>query len=319
MADNSRELDFFRLMCRIRLFEERVDRLFAEGKMDGTTHLSMGQEACAVGAVSALEKQDHVVSNHRGHGHILARGAPPDLVMAELMGKRTGLCAGRGGSQHMCAVDIGFLGTNGITGGGIPIATGAALSAKYKGESRVVLCFFGDGAANQGTFHESLNMAALWSLPIVYFCENNLYGMSTHVSRATKSASIADRAAAYGMPGTFVDGMDVLAVNAAAAAAVSRARKGEGPTLIEARTYRFCGHSKSDRCLYRSREEEAGWRKRDPLIVLASRLLEAGTAQKELERVRAEESARIEAAVRFAEQSEFPDPRAAAQRAGCDG
>jgi len=306
-------------MCRIRLFEERVDLLFAEGKMDGTTHLSMGQEACAVGAVSALEKQDHVVSNHRGHGHILARGAPPDLVMAELMGKRTGLCAGRGGSQHMCAVDIGFLGTNGITGGGIPIATGAALSAKYKGESRVVLCFFGDGAANQGTFHESLNMAALWSLPIVYFCENNLYGMSTHVSRATKSASIADRAAAYGMPGTFVDGMDVLAVNAAAAAAVSRARKGEGPTLIEARTYRFCGHSKSDRCLYRSREEEAGWRKRDPLIVLASRLLEAGTAQKELERVRAEESARIEAAVRFAEQSEFPDPRAAAQRAGCDG
>ena len=312
-------MNFYRLMCRIRLFEERVDRLFSEGKMDGTTHLSMGQEACAVGAVSALEKQDYVVSNHRGHGHLLARGARPELVMAELMGKRTGLCGGRGGSQHICDIDIGFLGTNGITGGGIPIATGAALAAKYRGEPRVVLCFFGDGAANQGTFHESLNMAALWSLPVVYCCENNLYGMSTHVNRATKVANIADRAAAYGMPGALVDGMDVNAVYEAAKAAVESARAGHGPMLIEAKTYRYCGHSKSDRCLYRSREEEAEWRKKDPLTLLASRLQQAGVAQEELDKIRGEESERIEAAVRFAEESEFPDPRTALPKVFCDG
>ncbi len=306
-------------MCRIRLFEEMVDRLFAQGKMDGTTHLSMGQEAVAVGAVSALEKQDYVVSNHRGHGHILARGAAPERVMAELMGKRTGLCGGRGGSQHMCAIDIGFLGTNGITGGGIPIATGAALSAQYRREPRVTLCFFGDGAANQGTFHESLNMAALWSLPVVYCCENNLYGMSTHVSRATKVANIADRASAYGMPGLSVDGMDVNGVFNVTKVAAERARAGKGPTLIEAKTYRYCGHSKSDRCLYRTREEEAEWRKRDPLILLTARLRQAGVAQGELDTIRTEESELIEAAVRFAEQSEFPDPQTAIDKVGCDG
>jgi acetoin:2,6-dichlorophenolindophenol oxidoreductase subunit alpha len=299
------DLGFLRMMWRIRLFEERVDSLFGEGVLLGTTHLSVGQEAVAVGAVSALGPDDCIVSNHRGHGHMLARGAEPARVMAELMGKATGYCAGRGGSQHMCAIDIGFLGTNGITGGGLPIATGAALAAKYHGEGRVVLCFFGDGASNQGTFHESLNMAAIWSLPIVFLCENNLYGMSTHVNKVMKVKHVSDRASAYGMPGVMTDGMDVHKVQTVTLEAVERARKGEGPTLIEAKTYRYHGHSKSDRRIYRTREEEARWRQRDPIPVLAASLASRGVSAAQLEDMRREEEQMISEAVRHAREDAF--------------
>ena len=305
MSDRERDLEFYRLMWRIRLFEQRVDVLFGEGALDGTTHLACGQEATAVGACGALREEDYVVSNHRGHGHLLARGGDPKRIMAELMGKADGYCAGRGGSQHLCVMSLGFLGTNGITGGGLPIAIGAAFAIRYRHEPRVVLCFFGDGASNQGTFHESLNMAAIWQLPVVFFCENNLYGMSTHVSRVVPVADIAQRAAAYAMRARVVDGMDVGEVYRTTLAAVECAREGGGPTLVEAKTYRYLGHSKSDRRVYRTREEEAEWADRDPLVRMKSALMQEGVSEQDLDAVREEEARGIEEAVAFARQSRF--------------
>jgi len=314
-----RRLDFFRTMWRIRLFEMRVDELFGQGLMDGTTHLAAGQEATAAGACAALRPDDYVVSTHRGHGHLLARGGDPKRIMAELMGKATGYCAGRGGSQHMCAMDLGFLGTNGITGGGLPIATGAAFAVKYREERRAVLCFFGDGASNQGTFHESLNLAAIWGLPVVFFCENNLYGMSTHVHRVVAVEHIADRAAAYGIPAEVVDGMDVEAVFEVAGPALARARAGGGPTLIEAKTYRFLGHSKSDRRVYRSRREESEWAGKDPIVRLRTRLAAEGISDGEMDRIQAEEEAAVEEAVRFARESRFSPAESARGGVFSDG
>jgi len=302
---NKRDLHFYRLMWRIRKFEERLDQIFAQGLLDGTSHLAAGQEACAVGATAALRPGDQVVSNHRGHGHLIALGGDIRRMMAELMGRSTGYCGGRGGSQHMCALEIGFLGTNGITGGGIPIATGAALAAQYRGEARVVLCFLGDGAANQGTFHESLNMAAIWNLPVVYFIENNRYAMSMPIERATRVTDLARRAEAYGIPGVQVDGMDVHAVLAATQTAVAQARRGEGPALIEAKTYRFFGHSKSDVRIYRTRTEEESWRARDPILLLGRRLEAAGVTAAELQAIENEEAAAVDEAVRFAQESPF--------------
>ena len=293
---------FFELMVRIRRFEEKVDWLFSRNLIAGTSHLCVGQEAVAVGAVDALSPGDYVVSNHRGHGHFIACGADVGRLMAELMGKEPGYCRGRGGSQHVCWIERGFIGTNGITGGGLPIATGAAFSARYRKSGQVVLCFFGEGASNQGTFHESLNMASIWRLPIVYVCENNLYAMSTPVACSMNVEHVAERAKAYGMPGEVVDGMDPFAVRQAVAAAVEGARAGDGPSLIEAKTYRFLGHSKSDRCLYRSREEEAAWRERDPVLRLSAELEEELGADQvaELEAAIEEE---IERAVAFGRQS----------------
>ena len=305
MDMREQDLKFYRLMWRIRKFEERLDRVFSQGLLDGTSHLAAGQEACAVGATAALQPGDQVVSTHRGHGHLIALGGDIRRMMAELMGKSAGYCGGRGGSQHMCAVELGFLGTNGITGGGIPIATGAALAAQYKEEKRVVLCFFGDGASNQGTFHESLNMASIWNLPVVYVIENNFYAMSTPLERAAKVTDLARRAEPYGMPGVQTDGMDVHAVLEAVSAAVERARRGEGPTLVEARTYRFFGHSKSDPRNYRTREEEAEWLARDPILRVANRLEAAGVAAAERQAIEQEELAAVDEAVRFAEESPF--------------
>ena len=316
MIELKNDSDLLRVMWRVRLFEEKLDHLFSEGKLDGTTHLAAGQEATAVGACAALGPEDYIVSNHRGHGHLIARGGEPRRIMAEVMGKRGGYCAGKGGSQHMCAMDIGFLGTNGITAGGLPIATGAAFAIKYRGEPKVVLCFFGDGATNQGVFHESLNMASLWDLPVVFFCENNLYAMSMPICRTMKVANIADRAAAYAMPGAIVDGMDVHAVIEAARLAVERARSGGGPTLIEARTYRYYGHSKSDRRVYRTREEEAQWHERDPINNLTRKMISAGAAENELDGIRREEERLIDQAVEFAAQSE-PMPAAEALKGVC--
>jgi TPP-dependent pyruvate/acetoin dehydrogenase alpha subunit len=294
-------------MLLARVFEERVLKLVADGSIRGTTHPYVGQEGVATGVCMALRPDDQVVSTHRGHGHLLAKGGDPKRLMAELFGKATGYGGGKGGTQHMADFAVGHLGSNGITGGGIPIGTGAALAAKMQGTDRVVAVFFGDGATNQGTFHESLNLAALWRLPAVYVCENNLYAMSTHVRDACATERLADRAAAYGIPGVEVDGMDALAVAEAARRAVDRARRGRGPSLLECKTYRFLGHSKSDQRVYRSREEEAQWLERDPIGRLRAALTEAGMANAaEVETAAREASAAVDEAVEFARRSPFP-------------
>lgn len=302
----------YRRMLLIRRFEEALSDLFAEGKVPGTAHFCIGQEACAVGAIAALEPGDLVTSNHRGHGHVLSKGGDAGRLMAELMGKATGFCGGRSGSQHLCCPEIGFLGSNGITAGMIPVATGAALSQKLLDTGHVVMCFFGDGATGQGAFHEGVNLGAVWGLPIVYVCENNGYAMSMPVGKAFRKPSAAGRGEAYGLPTLAVDGMDYFAVRYAAEKAVARARQGRGPTLIEAVTYRFCGHSKSDECEYRTRDEEENWRRRDPLATLARRLREDGALDEAAEaRLVAEVEAEVAAAVEAASASPEPDPATA--------
>ncbi|MEO5834672.1 MAG: thiamine pyrophosphate-dependent dehydrogenase E1 component subunit alpha [Nakamurella sp.] len=264
-------------MWRIRLFEEAVDELFARGLMHGTMHLSIGQEASATGVCLALQKGDHLTSTHRGHGHCIAAGADLDRMMAELLAKETGYCRGRGGSMHIADVSTGNLGANGIVGGGIPIAAGAALGLRMQGKDAVVVSFFGDGATNEGAFHEGVNLAAVWDLPVVFVCENNKYGMSMSTEFSTRLTSLADRAAGYGIPGVSVDGNDVQAVYDVATEAVARARSGGGPTLIEAVTYRWKGHSKSDKNLYRTREEIEEWREKDPIAAFLAKVTAAGT------------------------------------------
>lgn len=275
-------LDYFSKMLLIRYFEEKLDWLFSRDMLPGTAHLCIGQEAVAVGAVSAAASEDIVVSTHRGHGHLLAKGADPKRLLCEIMGKEPGYCKGIGGTQHLCAKEINFMGTNGITGGGIPFATGIGLSLKLRKRPLVVLCFFGDGAANQGTFHESLNMASIWGLPVVYICENNLYAMSTSIQDSMRLTDVAVRAKSYNIPGEIVDGMDVLEVERVVSRAVEHARKGKGPMLIEAKTYRYCGHSKSDPCQYRTKKEEEAWRKKDPILRVEKFLIESGRDKTEL-------------------------------------
>jgi TPP-dependent pyruvate/acetoin dehydrogenase alpha subunit len=303
-------IEYYRRMLTIRYCEEQIGLLFTRNLTMGTAHLSIGQEACAVGVLAVARPDDYVVSTHRGHGHLLAKGASPARLIAEICGRATGFCRGKGGSQHIAVGEINFLGTNGITGGGIPIATGAALSVKIRGTDQVVICFFGDGAANQGTFHESLNMAAVWKLPVVYVCENNGYAMYTRSTDVTSVADIAVRAGAYGIPGLKVDGMDLLAVRDAAAEAIDRARLGLGPTLLELETYRLCGHSKSDPGKYRPKDEVAKWTARDPVATWRQRLLVEGLAEVELARVEAEVKAEIEAATEFALQSPYAEDEA---------
>lgn len=267
MAELQREdcIDMLRTMHTIRLFEQAVDDLFARGLVHGTMHLSIGQEACAVGSVYALRPDDYILSTHRGHGHCIAKGADINLMMAEFQGKETGYCRGRGGSMHIADMEGRNLGANGVVGGGIPLAVGVGLALKMQRRDEIVMGFFGDGAANQGSFHEALNMAAIWSLPVVYVCENNQYGMSMSTKRALKIERIAQRAAGYGMPGVTVDGNDVIEVYEAASEAVERARAGGGPTLVECVTYRWKGHSKSDQELYRTKEEVRAWKEKDPI------------------------------------------------------
>jgi acetoin:2,6-dichlorophenolindophenol oxidoreductase subunit alpha len=260
-------------MWTIRRFEEAVDDLFARGLMHGTMHLSIGQEAVPVGACLALADGDYITSTHRGHGHCIAKGARLDQMMAELLAKETGYCRGRGGSMHIADVATGNLGANGIVAGGVPIAAGAGLAVKMRGGREVVVSFFGDGAVNEGAWHEGVNLAAIWDLPVVFVCENNHYGMSMSVGRAFRVKELSERAAAYGIPGTTVDGNDPQAVHDAVADAVARARAGEGPTLVEAMTYRWKGHSKSDKNLYRTREEIEHWRERDPIAQFERRVV----------------------------------------------
>jgi TPP-dependent pyruvate/acetoin dehydrogenase alpha subunit len=265
------------MMWAIRRFEEAVDEMFARGLMYGTMHLSIGQEASATGACLALRDDDVITSTHRGHGHCIAKGADLGRMMAELLARDTGYCRGRGGSMHIADVTKGNLGANGIVAGGIPIAVGAGLALKLQGTDKVALSVFGDGATSEGAFHESVNLAAIWDLPVVFVCENNHYGMSMSVEEVSRLERVADRAAGYAIPGVTVDGNDVQEVYQATTQAVAHARAGQGPTLIEAITYRWKGHSKSDQNLYRSREEIESWRERDPIDRFEQAVLEVGT------------------------------------------
>lgn len=298
-----------RQMHLIRAFEEKAETLYALGKIHGTMHLSIGQEAAAVGACLALRPDDYILSTHRGHGHCIAKGAEPQLMMAEFFGKEVGYCRGRGGSMHIADVAGGNLGANGIVAGGLPLSTGVGLSIKMQQLDRVCLTFFGDGAANEGAFHESLNLAAIWELPVVYICENNQYAMSMPVTAAFPISQIAQRADAYNMPGVTVDGNDLLAVYGAVKTAVVRARSGDGPSLIEAVTYRWRGHSKSDRQRYRTRDEVKEWQARDPIIRLENLLVAAAlfTAE-QLANLGTAARQTIDESVTFAEAQADPDP-----------
>jgi len=301
---------YLRIMMRIRAFEEKVFELLARDVLQGASHVYAGSEAVATGACAAIGKDDIITSTHRGHGHCFARGGVMKYMLAELCGKATGYCRGRGGSMHIADVSQGNLGATGIVGGNIPVATGAGLACKLNGRRQVTLCFFGDGASNNGTFHESLNMASIWQLPVVYICENNLYGMSVSVERACAVTDIALRADAYNMPGIIVDGMRVLDVRSAVAAAVERARKGEGPTLIEAKCYRYRGHSRSDPRKYRTKEEEAEWQSKDPIIQFSElAVTEKILTRQRVEEIQKEVEAEMAEAEKFAlEESPWPDP-----------
>ena len=299
----------FRTMVRIRRFEERVVREFADGNIPGSVHVYIGEEAVATGAIAHLKKEDYIMSTHRGHGHLIAKGGETDKMMAELFAKKTGYCLGKGGSMHIANLDIGMLGAAGIVGSGIPIATGAGLSAKMRGTDQVTISFFGDGASNIGRFHEAINLASVWSLPVVYICENNLWAVSVPTSTSLNIPNIADRAAGYGIPGVVVDGMDVLAVYEAAGEAVARARKGQGPTLIEAKTYRFRGHFEGDSGTYRPQEEIDRWKKRDPIDLYREKLLEMKVlTRKQAEEIDKEALAEMDKAIKFALESPFPEP-----------
>lgn len=302
-------LELYRTMLLIRRFEERVYYLFLEGEIPGTVHQYQGQEAVAAGVCDALETSDWITSTHRPHGHALAKGVTPRAAMAELYGKETGCCRGRGGSMHLGDPDVGMLPAIAIVGGGNTVVTGLGLAFKLRRTGQVAACFFGEGATNEGAFHEGLNFAAVQRLPVVFVCENNLYGASTPWERVSLVPSVAARAGAYGVTGQVVDGMDVVAVRHAASAAVAAARAGEGPTLLECRTYRFVGHSRSDARGYRSREEEDEWKLCDPIVRLRQQLLEEGSAaEAALEAIGGEVDAVLDDAVEFARRSPDPDP-----------
>ena len=303
-------MSFYETMIRIRRFEEETFEFYKKGLMAGLAHLYLGEEAIATGVCAALNESDYIGSTHRGHGHLVARGADTDRMMAEILGKKTGYSNGKGGSMHIMAMDKGILGANGIVGGEIPIATGAAYSAKYRGTDQVAVSFMGDSATNEGTFHESINMAAAWDLPCVYVIENNLYGISVDIRDVTNTPDLAVRAKAYDIPGVVVDGMDVVAVYEAAKTAVERARKGEGPTIIECKTYRWQGHHVGDPATYRKRKSETekeDWMKKDPIPALKKAVLKEGiAAEEDFAKIDEKVEKEIQNAVKFAVDSEYP-------------
>jgi len=309
MIQNSKLLEMYRQMLTIRFFEEKVFELYGQNLVPGTIHLYAGEEAVAVGVCANLRRDDYITSTHRGHGHCIAKGARLDKTMAEILGRKTGYCKGKGGSMHIADFSIGMLGATAVVGAGIPIATGASLSVRLRSTDQVVVCFFGEGASNQGTFHEGINLAAIWRLPVVFVCENNVYAMGTRQSRVMLVDNVADRAAGYGIPGSVVDGNDVLAVYEATHEAVARARRGEGPTLLECKTYRLKGHSRFDPATYRPKEEVEEWLGKDAIARFQTKLLEMGVLtedeiQKTVQNVRHE----VENATKFALDSPFPDP-----------
>ncbi len=303
--------DLHHRMVRIRHFEEAAGQLAEQSRLPGFLHLYVGEEAVASGVCAALTDADQISSTHRGHGHLVAKGGDFNRMMAELMAKETGYCKGRGGSMHICDLDLGMLGANGIVGGGVPIAVGAGFADKYKGDGNVSVVFFGDGASNIGAFHEAANMAAALHLPVIFVCENNEYGEFTPRGQTMAITDVVDRAVGYGMPGVIVDGMDAIAVYEAATEAVARARAGDGPSFIEAKTYRFYNHHgvQTLGMKYRSDEELEEWKKRDPIDLMEARLVEAGVMSAEdVQAVHDRVQAEVDAAIEFAENSPAPDP-----------
>lgn len=304
---NEKIIEMYKVMKRIREFETNASRLFAEGSIPGFVHLYLGEEAVATGVCSSMNEDDYITSTHRGHGHIIAKGGDTKYMMAELFGKETGYCKGKGGSMHIADATKGILGANGIVGAGHNIAVGAGLSAKYRKSGQVCACFFGDGSTNQGTFHESINLASIWKLPVVFVCENNLYGISMSQARHQAIQDVADRAVAYNIPGVVVDGNDIFAVYEAATEAVARARSGQGPTLIECKTYRHKGHFEGDPTTYRPSDEVQEWMMKDPLPRAAAYLLDNDiVTEEELKRIDAEIVKEIAEAIKFAEDSPVP-------------
>ncbi|MGC8777933.1 MAG: thiamine pyrophosphate-dependent dehydrogenase E1 component subunit alpha [Candidatus Caldatribacteriaceae bacterium] len=314
MEYRERVLSMYERMYCIRKYEERINALFLQGILPGTIHQSLGQEACAVGMLFDLRPEDYVVSTHRPAGHALAKGVSLHSMMAEMFGKSTGCCRGKGGSMHVGDITVGMPPAIAIVGGGLPIAVGLGLACKMRGTDQVVVCFFGDGASNEGAFHEALNGAAIWNLPVIFACENNLYAASTRVNKVMKLEHIAERASAYGIPGRIVDGMDVLKVNEEAQIAIEHARSGGGPTLLELKTYRFCGHSRTDSCRYRDRREEEDWLSRDPIKVLRNRILsEKLVEEADLQSIENQVLEKIEESVHYALSSPDPQPEEALQ------
>lgn len=306
--DTSTKIEWLRQMYTGRAFEEMAEKLYAMGKIHGTMHLSMGMEASAVGTIAALKEDDYILGTHRGHTQLVAYGADLNRMMAEFMGKATGYCRGRGGSMHIADVPGGYLGAQGIVAGNIPLAVGVGLTIRHRKTDQICLCFFGDGATNEGAFHEALNMAAIWKLPIVFVCENNQYGMSMNIQDAIAIDKISDRASAYGMPGVTVDGNDVMAVYEAVSEAVKRARAGEGPSLVENSTYRWRGHSKSDANRYRTKDEIQEWMKKDPIARFQEQLIKEGVlTEAKAEEINTSAKKAIEDAVEFADASPEPD------------
>ncbi len=307
--DKERALWIYTTMCKIRAFEEKAQSLFEENKLRGSVHLYTGEEACAATVCSTLTNEDYITSTHRGHGHCIAKGAQLDLALAELMGKATGYCKGRGGSMHIADFTVGNLGANAIVGGGIPIATGAALSIKMQKKNNVAVTFFGDGASNEGTFHEAMNFSAVHKLPVIFVCENNGYGISVPLSESTATPDISDRAAGYGMPGYIVDGYDPFDIDKAFMKAKEDALAGKGPSLVEVKTYRYRGHWTGDPEPYRSREEVNEWKEKDAIERFAKEIAKKKWAtKKELEQIKADAYEEMEKAAEFALNSPEPDP-----------
>lgn len=306
-------LDLHRRMVRIRRFEETAGKMMEDGKIPGALHLYVGEEAVATGVMAHLSNQDQITSTHRGHGHLIAKGGAFDRMFAELFGRATGYCKGKGGSMHISNMELGMLGANGIVGGGPPIAMGAGFSNKFRKTDNVAACFFGDGASNEGSFHEAANMAALYKLPVLFVCENNGYGEYTPQSNHQAIVDVADRAQGYGMPGVIVDGMDVMAVYEAAGEAIARARAGEGPTLLECKTYRYYDHVgvRGMGLTYRTDEEVEEWQKKDPIDLFEARLAEQDVLSADAaQAVHDEVLAEIAEAIKFAEDSPYPEPEA---------
>ena len=305
-------LEMLKKMLQIRYFEEQVDQLYMKGEVHGTGHLYIGMEATAVGSILAIKKDDLITSTHRGHGHCIAKGASLNLMMAELLGKATGYCKGKGGSMHIADINLGILGANGIVGGGIAIATGAALAVRELKTKQIVLCFFGDGATNQGVFHESLNMASIWKLPVLYIIENNKYGMGFPVSKAVNIDKLSKRACSYGIKGLTIDGNNVLEVYTTVAELSDEVRKGGGPILLECLTYRWKGHSRMDAERYRTKEEVEKWKAKCPIKGFKKYLLENNIATpSEIESIESKVRQEISEADRFAKESPFPEPEEA--------
>ena len=315
MLDNTMLMEMLRRMLRIRHFEEAVIKLVERGEIVGAAHSYIGEEAVAVGACMALRDDDWITGNHRSHGHPIAKGGDVNKAMAELLGKSTGFCKGKGGSMHLADFSIGILGESGILGSSIPTAVGAALGSQLQGNDRVAVPFFGDGASNEGAFHESINLAAVWKLPVIFLCENNQYAVTSSFKKMVAVENIADRAASYAIPGVLVDGQDVIAMYEAVSEAVTRARAGQGPSLIEGRTYRYEDHSlglgRIVRDSYRDDAEVEEWKRRDPIDIHKKRLLEQNIAtQEEIDQVENEVKQQIEDAITFARESPYPEPSA---------